>query len=304
LLARSLLLSMANSPTIERFVKKNGMSAGFARRFIPGETMEDTVSPVRALNASGMTVSLDYLGESTTRPEAAAEAVAYYLRLFRFIADNDLKANVSLKITQLGLDIDDALAYRNLASILQEAEKYNQFVRIDMESSAYTQRTLDLFIRLWPDHKNVGVVLQSYLYRTEKDCERMIEMGARVRLCKGAYKESSDVAFPAKSDVDTNYLKLMRLLLKQGNYPGIATHDDAMINGTRDFARVEGISADRYEYQMLFGIRRDLQVKLVQEGYRMRIYVPFGTQWYAYMMRRLAERPANLWFVLKNLLRR
>ncbi len=304
MLTRSLLLTMANSPNIERFVKKNGMSAGFARRFIAGETMEETAAPVRALNDRGMTVSLDYLGENVSRAEEAAESVAYYLRLLRFISDNNLNANISLKLTQLGLDIGSDVAERHMREILEEAARYDQFVRIDMEGSAYTQRTLDLFDALQPDHKNTGVVIQSYLTRSEQDVEKLIEMGARVRLCKGAYDEPREVAFQNKTDVDANYLRLVRRVLKDGNYPGIATHDELMIEGTCDFAREESIMPDRYEFQMLYGIRRDRQESLVRAGYRMRVYVPFGTQWYAYMMRRMAERPANLWFVIKNLLRR
>lgn len=304
MLSRSLLLSLANSRGVEEFVKKNGMSAGFARRFIAGESMEDTVAPVRALNQRGITVSLDYLGENVARPEQAAESVAYYLRLFRFISDNRLDANVSLKLTQLGLDIDAALAEANMRAILSDALGYGQFVRIDMEGSPYTQRTLDLFHALWPDFKNAGVVIQSYLYRSEQDVEKLIELGARVRLCKGAYSEPREVAFQDKADVDANYLRLMRRLLKDGNYPAIATHDDNMIEPTQAFAREQAIGADRYEFQMLYGIRRDKQESLAREGNRVRVYVPFGTQWYGYMMRRLAERPANVWFVMKNLLRR
>jgi len=294
---------MANSPGIERFVKKNGMSAGFARRFIAGETMEETAAPVRALNERGMTASLDFLGENVFKVEEAAESVAYYHRLLKFIDENHLDANISLKLTQLGLDIDSATAERNMREILDDASRYNQFVRIDMEGSPYTQRTLDIFYALQPDYKNTGVVIQSYLYRSQNDIEKLIELGARVRLCKGAYSEPKDVAYPDKTEVDANYLRLMRRLLKDGNYPGIATHDETMIDGTCGFARDEKIPTDRYEFQMLYGIRRERQESLVREGYRMRIYVPFGTQWYAYMMRRLAERPANIWFVLKNLIR-
>lgn len=304
MLSRSLLLTLANSHKVERFVKKNGMSAGFARRFIAGESMEDTVATVRGLNQRGMTVSLDYLGENVTRAEDAAESVAYYHRLFRFIADNRLNANVSLKLTQLGLDIDSGLAERNMREILADAADYDQFVRIDMEGSAYTQRTLDLFYALRPDFKNTGVVIQSYLYRSEKDVETIVEIGARVRLCKGAYSEPREIAFRDKTDVDANYLRLAHRLLEYGNYPAIATHDALMIEGAQGFARDAKIGSDRFEFQMLYGIRRCKQESLVRDGYRIRVYVPFGTQWYAYMMRRLAERPANLWFVMKNLLRR
>jgi proline dehydrogenase len=302
-LTRGILLRLADSPRVESFVKKNGMSAGFARRFIAGETMEETVEPVRALNRKGMSVSLDYLGENVHRVEEAEQSVDYYRRLFSFIADNALDANVSLKLTQLGLDIDTGLALRNLRTILEAAASFGQFVRIDMEGSPYTQRTLDLFEQLWAEYKNVGTVIQSYLYRSKADIERMNELGARVRLVKGAYNEPKEIAFPQKADVDKSYVELMRLLLSKGNYPAIATHDTVIIDETKNFAAGESIAADRFEFQMLYGIRRDLQEALVSQGYRMRVYVPFGTQWYAYMIRRLAERPANLWFVLKNMLR-
>ena len=295
---------MANSRSVERFVKRNGMSAGFARRFVAGEQLEDTIGPVHALNKLGITCSLDYLGENVTRAEEAVASAAYYLKLLRFIDDNQLGSNVSLKLTQLGLDVDEGLAEGNLRTILADAERYDQFVRIDMEGSEHTQRTLDLFYRLWDDHKNVGVVIQSYLYRSEADIERLVSTGVRVRLCKGAYNEPREVAYPHKAEVDENYRKLMRTLLTQGNYPALATHDPSIIEEAQAFVSAQAISLNSFEFQMLFGIRRDLQRSLAANGYRMRVYVPFGTQWYGYMMRRLAERPANLWFVLRNVLRR
>lgn len=279
------------------------MSGGFARRFIAGETMEETVEPVRALNRKGMSVSLDYLGENVHRSEEAAQSVDYYRRLFAFIADNKLDANVSLKLTQLGLDIDEELAYCNMRTILDAASSFDQFVRIDMEGSPYTQRTLDLFERLWSDYKNVGTVIQSYLYRSKADVERLIELGARVRLVKGAYNEPKEIAYPEKADVDKSYLELMEMLLARGKYPAIATHDSSIIEETKKFAAERSIAQTAYEFQMLYGIRRDLQEKLVSQGFGMRVYVPFGTQWYGYMIRRLAERPANLWFVLKNMVK-
>jgi proline dehydrogenase len=303
-ITRGLLLRMANSPAIERFVKRNGMSAGFARRFIAGETLEETIAPIRVLNQRGITATLDYLGENVKRPEEAEQSVAYYLRLLQFIEDNRLKANVSLKLTQLGLDLGQEVACANVRRILDAAARTDQFVRIDMEGSAYTEATLDLFYCLWSHHKNVGVVIQSYLYRSAADVEKLIEAGARVRLVKGAYDEPREVAYPDKADVDANYLRLMRSLLMRGNYPAIATHDEAILRAAKEVARVERIGPERFEFQMLFGIRRDLQDALVKEGYGMRVYVPFGTQWYPYMMRRLAERPANLGFVLRNLIRR
>jgi proline dehydrogenase len=303
-LTRGILLRLAECPRVATFVKKNGMSAGFARRFIAGETMEETVEPVRTLNRKGMTVSLDYLGENVHKIEEAAQSVDYYRRLFAFINENSLDANVSLKLTQLGLDINEELAFQNMKSILEVAAGFDQFVRIDMEGSPYTQRTLDLFERLWETHKNVGVVIQSYLYRSAEDTKRAIELGARIRLVKGAYNEPKEIAYPEKADVDRSYIELMKLLLSDGFYPAIATHDTAIIEETKRYACDRAITPDRFEFQMLYGIRRDLQEALVRQGYRMRVYVPFGTQWYPYMMRRLAERPANLWFVLKNMVRR
>jgi proline dehydrogenase len=304
LLGRAVLLKLADSPNIARFVKKNGMSAGFARRFVAGETMEETVDPVRALNARGIPVSLDYLGENVNKESEAMESVAYYHRLFDFIAANGLDANVSLKLTQLGLDLGDELAYSNMTQILERASDHGQFVRIDMEGAEYTERTLAIFYKLWEGHKNVGAVIQSYLYRSAKDVEMLIGCGARVRLVKGAYNETKEVAFQSKAEVDRQFVDLMERLLTKGNYPAIATHDEQMIQATIRHATEEQIEPSRFEFQMLYGIRRERQEQIVRDGYRMRVYVPFGTQWYAYMMRRMAERPANLWFVLKNLLRR
>ena len=304
MVSRALLLRLADSPKVEKFVKRNGFSAGFARRFIAGETMEDTVDPVRALNALGITASLDYLGENVHHAEQAAEFVRYYLRLFDFIDSQKLDSNDSLKLTQLGLDVSADLAYDNMRTILEQAARYHQFVRIDMEGSDYTESTLSIFYRLWENHKNVGAVIQSYLHRSEADVEKLIESGARVRLVKGAYNEPESVAFQKKQEVDENFIKLMMPLLERGNYPAIATHDERMIMATLGHARGKQIPDDRFEFQMLYGIRRERQLSLRKEGYNMRVYVPFGTHWYPYMMRRLAERPANIWFVLKNLLRR
>lgn len=299
---RTMLLQMANSKRMESFIRGNGWSSRAASRFVAGETIESVTAPVRQLNSQGLSVSLDYLGESVTNEQEVAATLDTYLRLFQHIRTESLNANVSLKLTALGLDIDPDLCYRNMVRLLTAAGP-EQFVRIDMESSAYTQRTLDLFFRLWDGElsfRNVGVVIQSYLRRSAEDIERLIAAKVRVRLCKGAYKEEADVAFPEKAEVDANYVRLMRRLLLEGNYPGIATHDPAMIAATRDYAQAEQIASDRYEFQMLYGIRRDLQIELVRQGYRMRVYTPFGTHWYPYLMRRLAERPANLWFVLKN----
>ncbi|HLJ54748.1 MAG TPA: proline dehydrogenase family protein, partial [Chthonomonadaceae bacterium] len=273
--------------------------------FVAGETIEEAVAAVRSLNAQGIAASVDLLGESVRSREQVAQTLETYIRVFDAIRANSLDCNVSIKLTALGLDIDEALCFANMTRLLTAAGP-DQFVRIDMESSAYTDRTLELFTKLWegPEpRRNVGVVIQAYLRRSAADIERLIAMGARVRLCKGAYNEPPDVAFPDKADVDASFVALMRRLLSDGNYPGIATHDEKMIDATRAWSREQSIGPERFEFQMLYGIRRDLQVALVKEGWRMRVYTPFGDYWYPYLMRRLAERPANLLFVVKNALR-
>jgi len=296
---------MASNKKLESFVRNNGLAVRSASRFVAGESVEAVIEPVKALNAQGISATLDLLGESVQNEQEVAEVLDTYLQLFQNIGAQNLNANVSIKLTALGLDIDPELCYRNMERLLNAAGP-EQFVRIDMESSDYTQRTLDLFLRLWnspSQYRNVGVVIQSYLHRSADDVEMLIQLGARVRLCKGAYKEPPTVAFPEKSEVDANYVRLMERLLKDGNYPGIATHDEKIIAATKAYASANSIGSERFEFQMLYGIRRDLQTQLVKDGYRVRVYTPFGTHWYPYMMRRLAERPANLWFVLKNSLR-
>ncbi|HJP59496.1 MAG TPA: proline dehydrogenase family protein, partial [Gemmatimonadaceae bacterium] len=253
----------------------------------------------------GINASLDLLGESVhNEAEARAAGDAYVMMLDR-IRERNANANVSVKLTAMGLDISEDLCVSIMHRILQRARDYGTFVRIDMESSEYTQRTLDLFEqRLYPGYReNVGIVLQSYLYRTFADVERAIKLKARVRLCKGAYKEPETVAYPAKKDVDSNYVRCLHELMSKGNYPGIATHDEAILREAKRFAKEKNISSDRYEFQMLYGVRRDLQDRLVRQGYRMRVYVPFGTQWYPYLMRRLAERPANVAFITGNVVK-
>ena len=305
MLTRTVLLQMAGNKTMETFVRHNHAAGKVARRFVAGEAMEEVAAPVRVLNAKGIAVSLDFLGESVTTKEEVAVIVDTYLRLFQLIRAEQLNANVSVKLTALGLEIGDDFALRNMQRLLQFAGP-DQFVRIDMEGSPLTQRTLDLFYALWegaPSYRNVGVVIQSYLHRSADDIEKLIALGARVRLCKGAYKEPAAVAFQDKADVDNNYIALMKRLLVNGNYPAIATHDSAIIEATKRFARENSISADHFEFQMLYGVRRELQEQLVKEGYRMRVYTPFGDHWYPYFMRRLAERPANLWFAVNSILR-
>jgi proline dehydrogenase len=302
---RGALLYLSEQQQIFNFVRRNRLARGFANRFVAGETIDTAIAAVRELNARGITASLDILGESVHNEAEARGTARQYVELLERIASEGVDANVSLKLTAMGLDVSEDLCLRLMDEVLACARDHGTFVRIDMESSAYTQRTLDMFEhRLYPAFReHVGIVLQSYLYRTMADVEDAIRLRARVRLCKGAYKEPETVAFPDKKDVDDCYVRAMRLLLARGNYPGMATHDPAIIDEVKRFATEQGISTDRFEFQMLYGVRRDLQDQLVAEGYRMRVYVPFGTQWYPYLMRRLAERPANVAFVTGSMLR-
>jgi proline dehydrogenase len=302
---RQTYLYLSNQPRIFRFVRGNGLARRFASRFVAGETLDDALGTVRALNAKRISVSLDLLGESVTNEAEARAAGAQYLTLLDRIHSEQVDANVSLKLTQMGLDLSDELCVQIMHDILDRAREYGTFVRLDMEGSAYTERTLRMFEdRLYPSYReNVGIVLQSYLYRTPADVERAIELQCRVRLCKGAYDEPATVAFPAKADVDATYVKCMEQLLEKGHYPGLATHDPAIIARIRRYVREHQIGTERFEFQMLYGVRRDLQEQLVREGYNMRVYVPFGTQWYPYLMRRLAERPANVAFITGSVMR-
>lgn len=296
---RSAFLYLAGQQQIFKFVRNNRLAKSFAGRFVAGETLDTALAAVARLNARGITASLDLLGESVHNEAEAQRAGEAYIAMLDRIHERKADANVSVKLTAMGLDISEDLCVVIVHTILQRARDYGSFVRIDMESSEYTQRTLDLFEqRLYPAYpQNVGIVLQSYLFRTFADVERAILLKARVRLCKGAYKEPETVAYPDKKDVDANYIRCMHELMLNGNYPGIATHDEAIIREARRFAKANDIAPDRYEFQMLYGVRRDLQDQLVREGYRLRVYVPFGTQWYPYLMRRLAERPANVAFL-------
>ncbi|HXI32574.1 MAG TPA: proline dehydrogenase family protein [Gemmatimonadales bacterium] len=302
---RAGLLWLSEQPRIFRFVRKNGLAKRFASRFVAGETVDEAVAALRDLNAAGVTASLDLLGESVTNADEAHAARDVYLQTLDRIRAARAQANVSVKLTQMGLDIDEALCIANLRAIIGRAKDHGSFARIDMEQSSYTAKTLDLFTRVfYPQFGNaVGVVLQSYLRRTEGDVAAMIALGARVRLCKGAYQEPGTVAFPAKRDVDANYIACMERLLARGNYPGIATHDERIIAHAKDYARREGIGAERFEFQMLYGVRRDLQLGLRRDGWNVRVYVPFGTHWYPYLMRRLAERPANIAFIVGNVVK-
>ena len=302
---RSVFLYLSNQQQIFKFVRSNRLAKRFANRFVAGETLESALAAVRALNAKGITASLDLLGESVTNENEARQTGREYLRILDRIHQEKLDGNVSLKLTAMGLDISEDLCVAVTQNVLERAQQYGTFVRLDMEGSAYTDRTLRIFEdRLYPSYKeNVSIVLQSYLYRTYADVERANEIGCRVRLCKGAYKEPASVAYPEKRDVDANYVKCAQALLRHGNYPGIATHDPRMIDAVKQFAKEQGIAPDRYEFQMLYGVRRDLQDQLVRDGYRVRIYIPFGTDWYPYLMRRLAERPANVAFITGNVVR-
>ena len=302
---RSALLYLSNQPRVFSFVRNNGLAKKFASRFVAGETLDEALDAVRGLNARGIRASLDLLGESVTNEREARGTRDAYLEILSRIHAQKLDANVSVKLTAMGLDISEELCVTLMQDVLARAQECGSFVRVDMESSEYTDRTLHLFEhRLYPHYrKHVGIVLQSYLYRTFTDIEYANKLCSRVRLCKGAYKEPASVAYPEKKDVDANYVKCMHELLLHGNFPGIATHDPAMINETKRFARENDIVPSRFEFQMLYGVRRDLQERLVREGYGMRVYVPFGTQWYPYLMRRLAERPANVAFITGNVLR-
>jgi proline dehydrogenase len=302
---RSTLLYLSNRPGAARFVRKNAMAKRFARRFVAGEELREAMAAVQSLNQRGITASLDLLGESVRSEQDARDAGATYLTILDAIRERGLDANVSVKLTALGLDISEDLCVAVLGEIVRRASTYNSFVRIDMESSAYTDRTLRLFRdRLYPEFgNNVGIVLQSYLHRTRADVARAIELGCRVRLCKGAYREPPSISFASKGDVDHNYIQCMQELISRGNYPGIATHDTRIIEHAKQYVTEQSISRDRFEFQMLYGVRRDLQERLVREGYRMRVYVPFGSHWYPYLMRRLAERPANVAFMAGSVLR-
>ena len=302
---RAGLLWLSEQPRVFKFVRRNGLARRFAARFVAGETVDDAVAALKQLNAAGISASLDLLGEGVGGAPEARAARDVYLQTLDRSHRARADSNVSVKLTQMGLDIDEGLCVDNVRAIVRRARQYDSFVRIDMEGSAYTERTLRLFTeRFHPEFGNaVGVVLQSYLRRTERDVADMIARGARVRLCKGAYKEPPEVAFPAKRDVDASYVRCMEQLLERGTYPGIATHDVRIIAHAKVFARRRGIAPDRFEFQMLYGVRRDLQHALRRDGWNVRVYVPFGERWYPYLMRRLAERPANIAFLLGNIVK-
>ncbi len=304
---RALFIWLSESKRLRAMAERSRMGQRMSRRFVAGETLEEALAATKATNDLGMAVSIDNLGENVTNAEEAKRSAQLYHQLIEEMAKRKLNANVSLKLTHMGLDVDEKLAQQTVSDLVAHAARFNNFVRVDMEGSPYTQRTLDFVRALYSRNGNrgyVGAVLQSYLRRSEQDAMDLCAQGIRIRLCKGAYKEPPEIAFQKKSEVDANYIKLTKILLKSGVYHGIATHDEKMIRATLEFAKAEKIPPDSFEFQMLHGIRRDLQEQLVRDGWRMRVYIPFGTEWYPYFMRRLAERPANVFFIARNILRR
>lgn len=303
---RAFFIWLSESRSIRAMAEKTSIGKRLSSRFVAGMTPEDVLTATKAVNDRGQSVSMDNLGENVTNAEEARHSAQLYHQLLDQIAARKLNANVSMKLTHMGLDVDEQLAREITRDLVAHAARIQNFVRVDMEASPYTQRTLDFVHELHSMNGNrgaVGAVIQAYMRRSEKDVQDLIAKGIRIRLCKGAYKESEELAFQKMPEVNANYIKLMKMLLRSGTYHGIATHDENMIRATIDFAKAENISPKSFEFQMLYGIRSDLQQQLSKEGWGMRVYIPFGEEWYPYFMRRLAERPANALFVLKNLFR-
>ncbi len=301
---RELFIGLSTSRALRAFAERSPIGQKMSRRFVAGTTVEELLAAAETVNAKGMTVSVDNLGENVTNAAEAEASAQLYHRLLDLVTERKLKANVSLKLTHMGLDVDRKLCEKLVCGLVDHAQRLENFVRVDMEGSAYTQVTLDFVHELhrhYPGH--TGAVLQAYMRRSEADAEKLIAGKIRIRLCKGAYKEPPEIAFQQKREVDANYLKLAKMLLKSDVYHGIATHDERIIQQTMLFAEKENIARDSFEFQMLYGIRRDLQERIVREGWRMRVYIPFGSEWYPYLMRRLAERPANVFFIAKNIFR-
>jgi proline dehydrogenase len=301
---KGTLLYLAHNGTVRDFVIHNRATRAVSHRFVAGEALDDAIEATRALNQRRMPVSLDHLGENVSDAKEAASAAQDYIAILDRIKQAGVDANISIKLTALGLDISQELCEQNVCRILEHAQQFPIFVRIDMEGAAYNEQTVNITLRMHKQYEHVGTVIQSCMHSSKKDVEQLIAQGVRVRLVKGAYKEPKTVAFQQKSEVDHNFVRLMTMLIQRGNYPAIATHDEAIINATCKFARDHGISKSAFEFQMLYGIRRDLQEKLVGQGYNMRIYVPYGSQWYPYLVRRMAERPANMLFVMSNAIRK
>ena len=304
---RAFFIALSESRSLRAIAERSSVGKRMSRRFVAGMNVEDAVVACAETNRAGMSATVDNLGENVTNLEEARESAALYDELLDRIASQRLDANVSVKLTHMGLDVDESLADSIVEGLVEHAVRIDSFVRVDMEGSDHTQKTLDLVRRIHrrPGHGGrVGAVLQAYLHRTEQDARDLCAEGIRIRLCKGAYKEPASIAFQKKEDVDANFVQVTKLLLKSGVYHGIATHDPKMIDETIRYAREEKVRADAFEFQMLHGIRRDLQASLIADGWRLRIYIPFGREWYPYFMRRLAERPANVLFILRNLFRR
>jgi proline dehydrogenase len=305
---RTFFVRLSENRSLRGFAEQSAIGRRVSGRFVAGTEIADAVRVTQTVNRAGMSVSIDNLGENVTNPDEARHSAELYHQILHAIAANQLNANISLKLTHMGLDVDERLARELVGGLVTKAASMTPpgFVRVDMEGSPYTGRTLDFVHELhgMPGNENsVGTVIQAYLKRSESDIEKLLAEGIRIRLCKGAYKEPPDIAFESKADVDANYIKLMKILMKSGVYHGMATHDENIIREAQAFATKEKIARDRFEFQMLYGIRRDLQQSLVRDGWRMRVYIPFGTEWYPYFMRRLGERPANVFFIARNLLR-
>jgi len=303
---RAFFIALSESKSIRSIAEKSSFGQKVSKRFVAGMTIDDLIQATEAMNRAGVHVTVDNLGENVTNREEALESKRLYHQLFDEIERRKLDANVSVKLTHMGLDVDEKLARDNVSELLDHAIRINSFIRVDMEGSPYTQKTLD-FVR--EQHRrpgasgHIGTVLQTYLFRTEEDARVLCSEGIRIRLCKGAYKEPASIAFPSKSDVDANYIKVAKLLLKSGVFHGLATHDERIIDTIKAWVLAEGLPKSAFEFQMLHGVRRDLQEGLAREGWGVRCYIPFGTEWYPYFMRRLAERPANVIFLAKNYFR-
>ena len=305
---RTFFVRLSENRSLRSFAEQSAIGRRVSGRFVAGTEIADAVRVTQTVNRAGMSVTIDNLGENVTNPDEARHSAELYQQILGAIAGNQLNANISLKLTHMGLDVDEGLARELVGGLVAKAASMTPpgFVRVDMEGSPYTQRTLDFVHELhrMPGNGNsVGTVIQAYMKRSESDVEKLLAEGIRIRLCKGAYKEPPNIAFENKADVDANYIKLMKILMKSGVYHGMATHDENIIREAQAFATKEKIASDRFEFQMLYGIRRDLQQSLVRDGWRMRVYIPFGTEWYPYFMRRLGERPANVFFIARNLLR-
>jgi proline dehydrogenase len=305
MVTRSALIFLSQQEGLKDFATRFRPFKKLTTRFVAGETIEEAVAAIRKINTAGCSASFDHLNESVGSAAETEAEVTEYLQILEQIDATGINSNVSIKLSQFGLEIDPELASRNARMVVEDAARRGNFVRIDMEGSKVTQATINIFKRMRGEFglNDVGIVLQSYLYRTYEDARELLKLPARIRICKGAYSEPPEVAYPDKKDVDENYLRVMKLLLSSGVYHGIATHDPKMIDATIKFAQQEGIGKEAFEFQMLYGVRRDLQTQLARDGYNMRVYVPYGKHWYPYFMRRLAERPANIWFVMKNLLK-